>query len=515
MSNFPSASTALAAALALGTSAVAQPAPPVSLPDAVLRTINENPAVKALEQEVADRRGRARTAHGQFDWSAFLRLGGDSDRLAVSNLSQLTRGLTDASLRVQKRELSAGASRQNPSGVVFEPSVTFFDSPDAGALPNVTRSDVRATVYVPLRRGRGRRVVAANQRAARKGLESTELQVAYEISRQVLLTVTAHYNCLAAEQSLALSEDIFSRAEELLSGARKMIGAGILEPAFIHQAQAKLANNQSDLISGRNALYAARQALGLAMGLGPDELLEAPLAGGSFPPVLDPEHLAAVSPTIYLERARENRLDYLARRAATSVEEIQLIRDIDNTRARIDLELRASYAGLGEDFPSSSGRQFDALDRMTGLNTGVFLNFEIPVENNVARGRVDSRRASVQRFQSGAEALLNEISASTLTEAKSVEYAAMRCQLAREAEENSAKAVDFERDKYRSGNSRLNLVIDLEDRYIRARLAVIEAVRRYAVSLARLRFETGSLLRREGDELVFRLEDLHASPETP
>ena len=76
----------------------------------------------------------------------------------------------------------------------------------------------------------------------------------------------------------------------------------------------------------------------------------------------------------------------------------------------------------------------------------------------------------------------------TLTEAEAVRNAALQYELTREAQENYAKAVDFERGKYRSGHSSLNLVIDLEDRYVRARLSVIEAIRRYSVSLARLKF---------------------------
>ena len=54
--------------------------------------------------------------------------------------------------------------------------------------------------------------------------------------------------------------------------------------------------------------------------------------------------------------------------------------------------------------------------------------------------------------------------------------ASIQYELLQEAERNFAQAVEFEQGKYRSGNSSINLVILLEDQYIRARLAVLEAM---------------------------------------
>ncbi len=489
----------------------------MSLSDAVLRTLNENPSVRSLKEDVAEARGRTRTARGQFDWTAFARLTLDSDRRAVTRVDQLSQlaasGFSDESVREQRRTLTAGMVRQNRSGILFQPSLTVLDveASNAGFVP-AARSDLNMTVVIPLRRGRGREVVGATEKAAQKTLESTELRTFQAIAARVLATVVAHFDALAARQSLELSRDIFARAERLAGSARDMIRAGHLEPAFLHQAEAKLANNRSDLVGGENGFYASRQSLGLSMGLGPQALRTPPLPDGTFPEVIPSSEWASIPPDRWLDRARARRPDYQAIQVATQAELALLTRDRNATRSQVDLGLRAGYAGLGED-PDSFDRSLEFFDRTAGANAGFSLTFGFPVQNNTALGAVESRRAAVRRLEFESEALLNQISASCLVEAESVKNAAFQFELVQKAVADYAKAVEFEWGKYRSGNSSLNLVIDLEDRYVRTRLAAVEAIRRYSVALARLAFATGTILRQQDDELVFAADDLYRGAE--
>lgn len=507
----------------------------VDLGRTVLRTLNENPTVLSLKENIAESRGFSRTATGKFDWSAFSRVSAEEDKLPVSPADQAARqaeldrqnqqiDLINANLgsalppataplgtsfTERRRGVTAGLRKQARSGIVFLPSFSVLDFEDGRTiLTPASRSDVNMTVVVPLMRGLGREVAGANELAARNNLQATELQTYHDISEQVLNSVVAYYNCLAAAQSLALSDDIFKRAESLLEGARVMISAGMLEPAFMKQAQAKVDNNRADLIAGQNAFHTARQNLGLAMGLSPSELREPPVAVGDFPPVLDPERLPPLAPPSFLEGAMQRRFDSQALQTLVHTEEILLKRDRNSTKSRVDLSLRAGYAGVSE---SGSGfsRPFRSLtDQLEGLNGGAVVDMDFPVQNNVAMGLVDSRMASLRRAQQDVLALRNGITSSVLASRESMKNAASQYLLVGRAAGAYKEAVEFERSKYSAGLSSLNLLIDQEDRYVRTRLAVVEALRRYAVAQAQLQFSAGSLIQRRGDELTFRVEDL-------
>ena len=510
---------ALAAALGLGVAAAAPPldildddptisVEEVTLSDAVLHTLNENPGVQSLKEVAEEARGVARSARGQFDWTAELRTSAREDVDQLTQTEQLTALVSGSSVDRERREFLARATRRDRNGLVVQPFVRLTDLPDrVGAPSNVGRSEAGVSVIIPLLRGKGH-LATVNLRAARKNLEAAELRVLHQISLQVLQTVLAYNNCLAARQSEVLTRDILARAEALLADAKDRITAGMLEPAFIHQAEAKLANNQSDLINVRNRLYGARQFLGLTMGISPAELIDAPMSGGAFPEVESSSRLSEIDRAKILELAEEMRLDYQSALATTTTQDIRLQGDIDQIRPLIDLRLQASYNGISQD-TSFWSRQTDSLSNGDGPSRGAFLSFQFPLGNNGVKGRVDSRKATIRRLEGSAESLLRRLSSGALTQIEAVRNAALLYELVQEAERDFLQAVEFEQGKYRSGNSRLNLVILLEDQYIRARLAVIEAIRRYSNAMAQLKFETGTLLRLEGENVIFRSEDLY------
>jgi outer membrane protein TolC len=505
----------MACALAAGaftSASLADDTPEINLTEAVLHTLNENPEVRAFKETASESRGQARAARGKFDWRAQVQASAREDLDQLTQSERLTSLVPGSSIKRERREFFAAASQTNRDGVTVQPFVRLSDTPDrVGAPTNVGRSEAGLEVFIPLLRGRGR-YATVGERAARRSLEATELQVLHNISNKVLQTILAHNDCLAARRSLELNEDILARAEALQDESQDRITAGMLEPAFIHQSEAKLANNKAGLVSARNRVYASRQALGAAMGLPPERLVRAPAATGSFPEVASSERLSDIPRERFLELAKDQRWDYQAVLTSTDATDILLDGDLNRARPLVDLQLRGSWTGISEK-TSFWSRQTDALGEGEGLNKGAFLTFQFPLGNDTVRGRVDSRRASLRRLKANAEALLLVLSAGTLTEAETLRNAAIRYELLQESERDFQKAVTFEQGKYRSGNSSLNLVILLENQYIGARLAVVEAIRQYSNALARLKYQTGTLLRLVGQDIVFRTDDLHRIPE--
>jgi outer membrane protein TolC len=486
--------------------------PEVTITEAVLHTLNEHPAVRALKETAAESRGHARAARGQFDWTARVHTFAREDLDQLTQTERLTSLVPGTSIKRERREFIASASRKNRDGVTVQPFVRLSDTPDrVGAPTNVGRSEAGLEVFIPLLRGRGH-YATVGERAARRSLEATELRVLHNISNRVLQTVIAHNNCLAARRSFELNEDILARAEALQNESQDRITAGMLEPAFIHQSEAKLAQNKAGLVAARNGVYSSRQALGAAMGLPPEKLVRAPHATGSFPEVASSKRLSDIPRERFLELAKDQRWDYQAVLTSTDAQDILLDGDLNGARPLVDLQLRGSWTGISEK-TSFWSRQTDALGEGEGLNKGAFLTFQFPLGNDTVRGRVDSRRATVRRLKASAESLLLGLSSGTLAHAETLRNAAIRYELLQEAERDFQKAVTFEQGKYRSGNSSLNLVILLENQYTGARLAVVEAIRQYSNALAQLKFQTGTLLRLAGQDIVFRTDDLHRIPE--
>lgn len=94
----------------------------------------------------------------------------------------------------------------------------------------------------------------------------------------------------------------------------------------------------------------------------------------------------------------------------------------------------------------------------------------------------------------------------------SLKAALEQVQLARNSANDYQRALDHVKRKVKGGEASLTELIDMEDRYLSARLSEITALSNYAVAIAELRLVTGSLLTRESDHLLFKVNDLMTPP---
>lgn len=515
------------------------PAPRVTLGAAVAATLSRSPGVEIEKQVVTQREGAVQTARGQFDWLFFSGVDYDDKTLPVSAADQRaqvraradnnalidflnalpgggafersTGGVVDEVLD-RRATFSAGVTKRFVNGVSVTPSATVVDfeqNPDY-ADPT-SRSDVHVSVDVPLLRGLGGEAAGADYLAAQSERRAAGLRSVQNISQQVLGTVTAFWNCLAAENSYALARDSYERADRLLRQVARMVDAGLLEPAFLNQAQAKLFTNRADLTNGELGFRQRRQELALAMGIPPEEMIVPPRPDGELPAAPSADEAPALDPADQLARARAGRPDYLAAQINVETQEILFARARDDTRPRLDLSLRLGYAGIAE---GSTGSRYQRSleNRLHGPNAFAGLTLELPLRNDAARGQVVSRRSLVRQAELAADQLLNRIATDVMLAVNAVASAREEYALARQSAEAYQKAVVFEKKKYDAGESSLNDLIDIEDRFISARLNVIEAVRKYAVARTQLLHATGTLLERDGGRLSFDPQRVVGAP---
>jgi outer membrane protein TolC len=490
---------------------VLQKIPEISLSDAVLKTLKVNPGVSVYQEKVVQSEGLQQKAAGQFDWSVRSLVSYDRQKASLDSYDQkdaLAYSLLNKTpyydyLQEDTKTYSLGLAKQFRSGITVAPNVAVVDyDSNADVKGPISRSEMRIELNVPLLRGLGTQATGADELAAISQAKSTRLLARQNIAQAI-------YN--TAKMSFELTADTQERSKKLLDLVEKLVRAGLLEPAALNQARANLLIGQVDVSTGETSFYRSRQALALAMGMTPRELPDAPNPGSRFPGVIDASALNNVDINRFIDEAMRRRGDYLAAQTDIETARTLLAKAENETKPKLDLGLKLGYAGEDEAF--SSNRYLSSMSRnVTGLNSLVSLSLELPVFNNVARGNMVYRKSLFREAELIQNDLANRIASDILNAYRSLSSAINEHQLASESEKAYKKAVEFENQKYKAGSSTLTALIDIEDRYLRSRIATIEALRKYSVAMAQFRLVTGTMLDVQDKTLNFDEQKLLEFP---
>lgn len=510
----------------LFTAAPAVNAQEITLAQAVQKTFQDNPYIQIEKEMVTSARGDYQSALGEFDWIYFLGASVEHTDSPISESSQSSReesitsqneqistinaatgsslDLVDVDIPDDFQEdiitLQTGVGKKLKNGITLTPSVSLRDYESSTSSDPVNRSDVRLKIVVPTLRGAGTEAATADSAAAASALETARLSSFHNISKDIHTTIIAFWNCLAARQSFALVQESFQRSDKLFTNVTNMVTAGLLEPAFINQAQAQLYNTRVDVKNGEISLYETRQALGLSMGMTSEALMDPPRSSGKFPRPLTASAVKKMVPRLFIRTAKEKRMDYHAALENIKASKILLTQAKNVIKPKLDLTFQVGYAGLSE----GGNRYWNALhDNINGMYGYAGLDMELPLENNYAKGRYHSRAAAVTMAGLSADAAFNAISSEVYNALEKIKILVSQHDLAAKSATRYKAAVAFEKKKYDAGESTLNALIDIEDRYIDAQLTVIETIRKYAIALTNLKFVTGTLLDRNNDDLHF------------
>jgi outer membrane protein TolC len=278
----------------------------------------------------------------------------------------------------------------------------------------------------------------------------------------------------------------------------------------IQQADAYVAQAVGRRLAGEQAVFEARQALGVAMGLDRAGLRYAPLAAEPFPGPNGLEHVSNNQDRL-IAAALELRADYRA--SIKAQESAQAIMDA----ARLDLlpqmnfQIKASSFG-GDTDVSFQGFEHSFFGHQTGVSAVGQLQFDWPIENRVARGNfvtttAEKRQAEVQTSQ-----LESNIVSGVLVSIDALMSGARQWLEAREAVSAYERATDTEEKKYKAGVSTLLDVIDTEDRELEEMLTEVTARQQIAVAYAQLRFQSGTMLTGDGKSVDITPDVLETVP---
>lgn len=355
-------------------------------------------------------------------------------------------------------------------------------------VKDLYQSSVGFELNIPMLRGRGSDAVAAKERAALRDAEAAALAAKQAASETVLRAATAYWNLHAAQERVRVLSKALELEKRLVEMTRALIDAQEMPRAELARVLAAEANAQSQLEGARRDLVKARMELALAIGVAVESEENAPLAAGPFPSPPSRDAIRAAGDLELEQLALGRRFDVRAASRTREARELEARGAELDRKSKLDFGLTLSSRAIGEDSFSNS------VDRWAHPSWRAKVASEHPFGNRERQGRF--LQAQARREQAAIEAvdLERNVRLNVVLARRSLEEAVGRYEAARRASELFSQTVEAELEKLHLGSSTLLDAIVTEQQQTQAGLNLIAAQQEIATLLARLRFETGTLL---------------------
>ncbi len=354
-------------------------------------------------------------------------------------------------------------------------------------IDDVYRGTVGFTVDVPLLRGFGAESAGAREKAARIDYEASLAALRHAAAASVQDAVMAYWEAAAARDTEKVMEEFAERQSRIVELTRNLIDGDELAPVELARARAQEADARAALDDARRAALEARVALAQTIGLKIEQ--DAPRPGEDFPVPPAAEALAAVNPALLIDGAVSGRDDLRAAHQLRESGGVLLKAARRDLKPRLDLGTRFWYNAVSE----VTGRDVFG-GRWVGPSYNVALDLDWPLANNTQKGRFEQARANERIRAVDAADLSRLIRSNVVLALGSLEDTVAQVTLSEAAVGYYRESVETEIDKLRRSESTLIDTLLTEQRLTEALLAQIAARRRYAQLLARLRFETATLV---------------------
>lgn len=479
---------ALACALAAAVPARAQEPAGLTLDEVLRTTLSANADIRAAAWEVERKAAGVRVAGGSFDPQLAAGLATREER-SPSFGAQDVPGIQSTNTLTY----SLGVDQPFRSGLVVSPALSFSRLDAVGqSLGPRNQAVASLGVTMPLLRGRGGGVAVANERSAVMMHSASASDLEFRRSQTLLAATEAYWNYAAAYARMEVLRATEERTARLVEQTRTLVAADERPAVDLLPLEANLASRRATRINGERGLVTARQELGRAMGIQAADVMRLPAPATAFPDgpgagAETADGAAAVAQALRLRadlesvrRQREATRDLLAGYRA-------------DARPRLDLSLTLGYQGL--EAGGEMGRLVSPFySQQGGMHTRLEMTYAMPMRNRLAGGlalqsAVAERQAALQYAERRRQV---ELDAATAVE--TLRHSAEELTLYSEAARLHERALDSEQLRFRLGTSTIFDIINAQDGLTSATLAEIDARTRYAVSLARLRHTTGTLL---------------------
>jgi outer membrane protein len=472
----------------------------VSLLEAVQSTLLNHPLLHSQEAQVEISRGLREQAAGQFDLVKQGAFGQDrvTTPLTVGQKEQNAAfDIQNSSQISNLTSYSVSSTKLFRNGVSIRPGLQLSRSTDN--LFNSGGSNISTAsllISVPLLRGRGTKVVAAQEEAAKTEIDASLYDLNQLMAQLMSSAATSYWNLVAARKALAIAKESEARGRVVLENVQALVAADHAPRNDLNEATANLALRVSNRIASEQFAITAQEQLALDMGISADQMVATvPDPTDDFPRA-EQQALLSDSPQAlqyYLEQALSNRADYLASQRRIAGSEILATAARNRLLPQLNLNLATGYSGLQEgvntnDFFAAS------LAGVRGPNATIGFTYSFPGKNQSGHGAFRQVQAQSRQSQMLGRESARNISAQVVTAVGAVRSAILRAKNVRESVEAYQAALTGEREKYKAGMGSIVNVLTVEDKLTGAMSDQVQAQLGYALALTQFRFATGTLI---------------------
>jgi outer membrane protein len=475
----------------------------LTLTDAIVLTIAHSPTIRSGDWTVRSSEGVWLAAGAPFDPTFQTSATGAQ----VSTLNSLTAGPL---YYLQRQSAYSGAfTKEFEWGLTVSPTFSVANtgiSIEPGLAQN--SSQVGVTLGLPLLRDRWGAVTAAAEHAAERDYQGSVLDQRTNVMSTVLNAASAYWAYLAAVRTAEVYAATEGRAAQTVADTRLLVAADERTPADLNQTLGDLATQHAARVNADQAVIAAREQLGLTMGIPADSVLALATPTTDFP-VPGPAGDSAREAEL-VDDAVRRRPDVaaLAQHRASTHLQTQAARN--STLPRLDLQIGVGYTGLGSGWGFTNVVQ--SFNRnVPGMNVSVELSTNLSIVNSGARGQVEQTSALEHQQAIAEDDLRRHVRSDVAVALAGLRASADALSAASEAVAHANETLDAQRQRFKSGLATVFDVLLSEDALTNAHLAEIADRQAYALAIAALRYSSGTLLA-EGHTLALATNALVTPP---
>jgi outer membrane protein TolC len=410
------------------------------------------------------------------------------------------------------------SSQQSFIDKVLDPSF------GGSAQPILFPSTWTLNLTMPLARGGGRATVTAPERAAELNLRAESARLRHTLTERAFGTVLAYLSLVAAQERVQFLTESATRQRELQTLTQQLVTAQELAQIDLNRARARTAGAEAAASEARVARVEAQVALARAMGVDVTSAESLPVAPERFAePKAAPNAEAMIKAAV---AARHDRRAIAALREASGILANAARADL---RQRYDVTLSGGLSNtydnplfrfmpdelhpIYSDFEVFPPRGLDPVRFATPAGFGrsltgrwepfvnVKINYELPFANNIYAGRSQQAESNVRRSAIEVQDLDRRIRDSIVRltgtlDANAAGIERRRFVIARQREVLQGALLQL-----RAGETTVIDVISTEADLTREQGQLVDDLLTYFSTLARLQFETGELVRYDGEGL--------------
>jgi len=489
---------------------------PLTLDDVIHLALRDDPDIQLGERTADGALGAAISAHSAYDVTVQtsvahsrtngLRLAAPTQTGAAPSIESSLSSSVVSSVAAQKR-LPWG-------GIVLAPQFSVTGAGTPGTIAQ-SRASTALGVTMPLARDRGGALVSNVENAANAAADASNSDLRQQASASVLQAASAYWAFIAAQRRLDALRATEERAKRNLEQAIQLVAADERPAADLVQLRGSVAGKVSSRIAGEQALLDAWRTLAARFAVGDQDITAIPVGATDFPAL--PDSLAMhAAPSVadtraMIDDALRHRADLSATITRVHQSEYSVRAATHLTRPVIDLVAQVGYSGLETGW--GVNQYLSPLYRnWSPLNASLQFVYEFAAVNSDATGQLRQAAAGLDAQRISRAVLERSITTGVVVALNGVRRSIASAQAAQVSTAAAAQSVENELRMFRLGSATVIDVILSEDALTNAQLAEIAARQSYAVAIARLQYELGTLVSGDRGSFTGNVASLLRSP---